>query len=125
MVIQDKKIATRTDLAALLSINNTVVILKFGAKWCGPCKFIAKDVNEYMRRMPADMTCILVDIDESLDLYSYLKTKKVVNGVPVMLAYYAGNLNGCAPDEVVIGTNMKEINLFFVKCISKYNQFPK
>jgi thiol-disulfide isomerase/thioredoxin len=123
MVIQDKTLATRTDLAALLAINNTVVILKFGANWCGPCKFIAKDVNEYMKRMPADMTCILVDIDDSIDLYAYLKTKKVVNGVPVLLAYYAGNLNCCAPDEVVIGTNMKDINLFFVKCITKYNQF--
>jgi thiol-disulfide isomerase/thioredoxin len=121
MVIQDKTIATRIDLAALLSINKTVVILKFGAKWCGPCKFIAKNVNEYMRLMPADITCILVDIDESIDLYSYLKTKKVVNGVPVMLAYYAGNINSCAPDEVVIGTNMKEIHNFFVKCVTKYN----
>ena len=120
MPISTETIETRTDLSNLLKQNDSVVILKLGAVWCGPCKKIEKEVHEYMNKMPNEFTCMLLDIDECFDLYAFLKSKKIVNGIPALLAYYKGNTH-YAPDEVVIGTNPEELRNFFEQCVKAYS----
>ena len=61
--------------------NPGVLIIKFGATWCGPCKQIDPLVKECMSKMPSNIQCVVVDIDDSLELYAFLKKKRVVNGV--------------------------------------------
>lgn len=120
MPISSETIETRNDLSELLKNNKNVVVLKLGAEWCGPCKKIEKEVNAHMEKMPHDMTCMILDVDECFDLYAFLKSKKIVVGIPSLLAYFKGNTH-YAPDEVVIGTDLNELNQFFAKCIAAYN----
>jgi thiol-disulfide isomerase/thioredoxin len=115
MTISDAKIISRQDLHDALTKNTGLLIIKLGAEWCGPCKKIESAVNFYMSHMPANATCVMVDIDESFDLYSFLKFKKVVNGIPSILMYEKGNTN-FIPDEVHIGSDVAKVQMFFEKC---------
>ena len=55
-----------------------------------------------------------------MELYYALKTKKMVNGIPSILAYY-GNVERdmnqwYIPSDSVIGGDENEVNLFFNRC---------
>jgi thiol-disulfide isomerase/thioredoxin len=101
----------------LLKTNPGVFIFKFGAEWCSPCKKIKKFVDKVSLVLPANIMYIFsVDVDECFDLYAYLKQKKMVSGIPVMLAYKAGNIT-YAPDASVSGTDENEIKYFFDTCL--------
>lgn len=109
-------IENKTAFAQLLQSNPGVLIIKFGAEWCGPCKKIENQVNSCMLNMPENIQCVIVDIDQSIEIYGFLKTKKMLNGIPAILAYYSGNLN-YIPDDVVVGADPSQITLFFERCL--------
>jgi thioredoxin 1 len=109
---------SKTEFYQVLLSNPGVVILKFGAEWCGPCKLIEAQVKELMEKMPADKTVnAIIDVDESIDLYMFLKNKKMVKGIPTILCYKHGNTD-FAPDDCVIGADSIEVNAFFSRCLS-------
>ena len=114
----DDPLITRVDLGKLLGKNNGVLIIKFGAKWCGPCKNIESLVNQYFDMMPDDISTIEVDIDEAFDIYGFLRSKKVVNGIPVILAYYK-DITHYIPDDVVVGIDPVKIHQFFTRCTTQ------
>ena len=96
-----------------LLINNPgAFIIKFGADWCGPCKQIESQVHLLMTQMPEQIQCAIINIDDSLEVYAFLKSKKMVNGIPVILCYYKGNVS-YIPDDVVIGADVQQINTLF------------
>ena len=98
---------------SLLQQNPGVIIIKLGAEWCGPCKKIEQPVTEWMKRMPKKwIQCIILDIDESFEIYATLKQKKMVNGIPAILAYYQGNVS-VIPDDIIVGADLNQIKLFF------------
>jgi hypothetical protein len=68
--------------------------------------------------MPDNVQGAIIDVDESFDVYSFLKSKKMVNGIPVVLAYYKGNFN-YIPDTSVIGADKKQLLAFFQECYKK------
>ena len=106
----------RKQFAELLQVNPGLIIIKFGADWCGPCKLIEQDVISGFRSMPNNVQCVIVDIDVSVDLYAYLKMKKMVNGVPVLLCYKKGNLS-FVPDEAIGGPDSVKLRRFFQSCL--------
>ena len=107
---------TRNMLADMVARNDRgIIVVKFGAIWCGPCKKIEPYVNVAMAQMPQNVYCYLVDIDQSVDLYAYLKAKKVVSGVPSILAYYPGSIL-IAPEQRVVGADHTAVNQFF-ECV--------
>ena len=77
-----------------LTTNPGVIIVKFGATWCGPCKTIAVQSHRYMHDMsvefPDNVICCDIDVDESFELYATLKQKKMVSGIPSILCWYKG-----------------------------------
>jgi thioredoxin 1 len=119
-------IPTTQDFAKYLQDNPGVFIVKFGAEWCGPCKkvdpLIKQRISELMTNTSpetqAKLQFAIIDIDDSLEVYSFLKTKKMVNGIPALLAWYKGNVN-YIPDEVVLGADTNQIELFFRRCYDK------
>lgn len=110
-------IMDRTAFVELLKTNTGLIIIKFGADWCKPCKLIEDYVNEKFNSMPDNVTCLKVDIDENLDLYAFLKSKKMVTGVPTILCYEKGN-ETYIPADAVSGTDNKELDGFFDRCLT-------
>ncbi len=119
MAVSNKKIIsgfdTREDFFNLLKVNPGLVIIKFGATWCGPCKKIKHVVDAFFATSPDNVICADVDVDESFDLYGFFKSKKMVNGIPVMLCYVKGN-ETFIPDDSVTGIDPTALDSFFKRC---------
>ena len=90
--------------------------VKLGATWCGPCSRIQPIIDSYIKKLPKIVNCYFIDIDDNIELYSFFKNKRRINGVPALLAYYKGNASYIS-NETVIGANIPEIHTFFEKCI--------
>jgi|TARA_B100000424_G_scaffold266783_1_gene258494 thiol:disulfide interchange protein len=106
----------RNSFIDLLKENTGLIMLKFGAEWCNPCKQIEDYVEKKFSEMPTDVTCIKIDVDEHLDLYAFLKSKKMVQGIPTILCYEKGN-ETYIPIDIVSGTDEKELDNFFKRCL--------
>lgn len=119
------KIANAQALSDLLQVNPGLIIIKLGATWCGPCKKIEPLVTSWLKQMPEQVQIALIDIDENIDLYGFLKKKRVVNGVPTILAYYPEN-DHYFPDDMTSGSDNNDTNNFFLRCAdylrTNYNQ---
>ena len=85
------EVRDREQFLAILKENPGIMVFKFGADWCAPCQTIKDDVEQYFANTPDNVLCFDLDIDESFDLYAFLKSKKMVTGVPSILAYVKGN----------------------------------
>jgi len=105
-----------TDFQEIMENNPGLVIIKLGATWCGPCKVIAPDVQAMFDAMPSNVQCLSIDIDENINLYSFLKKKRVVNGVPAILCYKRGNTSN-VPDDYMIGASKDKLQAFSERCI--------
>ena len=112
------EIENRNHFAELLKQNPGLFIIKFGADWCGPCKKIERLVHEWFNKTNDKVQCALIDVDESFDIYAFLKSKKMVNGIPAILCYYKDNHN-YVPDDIVIGADVAQVNAFFTRNLSK------
>jgi len=99
----------------LLKHNPGIIIIKLGAEWCGPCKLIKNVVHGFFASSPVEVVCADVDVDKSMNFYSFLKSKKMVNGIPVMLCYKKGN-ETFIPDDTVTGADAVQLDGFFRRC---------
>lgn len=101
-----------------LQKNPGLIIIKFGATWCGPCKAVEKQVHDWLDKMPETVQSFVIDIDECFEVYAFLKSKKMVNGIPVILCYDKGNFN-YIPSDSIIGADKNGIDAFFNRCLTK------
>lgn len=115
------KVITKIDSVVafqqLLIDNPGVVVLKFGAEWCGPCKKIESLVEQWFAAMPNTVQCCMIDVDECFELYGFLKAKRRINGIPAILAYRKGNLN-YIPNDMMAGADVAQVNAFFQRCLN-------
>jgi thiol-disulfide isomerase/thioredoxin len=109
------EIANRDAFFLLLQNNPGLIILKLGSSWCGPCKLIEKSVHGFFASSPPEVVCGDIDVDQSFDFYSFLKSKKMVNGIPVLLCYKKGN-GTYIPDDIITGADPQGLHQFFTRC---------
>lgn len=109
------EIANREAFFTLLQHNTGLIVLKLGASWCQPCKTIEKPVHAFFATSPPEVICGDIDVDQSFDFYSFLKSKKMVNGIPVLLCFKKGNAT-FIPDDIVTGSDPVQLHQFFVRC---------
>jgi thiol-disulfide isomerase/thioredoxin len=106
-----------------LQTNAGLVILKFGAEWCGPCKRIDPLVQAYYDRIVVDpfyssrVTCGLIDVDANFEVYGFLKSKRRVRAIPAMLCWYKGNAT-YIPDEMIEGSDESQLHGFFERILT-------
>lgn len=122
-----KQIITELDVAQLeklqATMGNSLIIIKFGAEWCGPCKKIAPTYKTFISKSASNIICADIDVDENLDLYMALKKYKMVQGIPVFLAFYGDVKRDkwYIPDDSVVGADEKSVAEFFKRCEDKAN----
>ena len=101
----------------LLTKNNTTVLLKFGATWCMPCQKIKTYCNEQFVKLPENVLCFDLDIDDNFELFATLKQKKMVVGVPTLLGYYCKSDRGMSDwyrsDISISGSDCTKLSKFF------------
>ena len=106
----------RNDFLAILKSNQGVMIFKYTADWCKPCKTIKTLVDSHFETLSSENTmCFEVDIDDNFDLFAYMKTKKMMKGIPTLMAYKQGTTS-FIPDDSISGTDVNEIIAFFSRC---------
>jgi hypothetical protein len=93
-----------------LDENNSVLIVFVTGSNCLPCERAKPIVMKKMEGVNYRM--IHLDRDRDTDIYSALRTKKQVKGVPTLLAYQAGNYTLIA-DLSISGANPSAIEEFF------------
>jgi thiol-disulfide isomerase/thioredoxin len=109
------EIPNREAFFHVLKNNPGLIVLKLGAEWCGPCKVIKSAVDGFFVSSPPEVVCGDIDVDRSFDFYSFLKSKKMVNGIPALLCYKKGNAT-YIPDDMVTGADPTQLHLFFKRC---------
>lgn len=125
-VVEEKKVIREflpDQLKNLILSNDKTgkhcIVIKFTAEWCGPCKSIKELCNNKFNDMPENVILSEIDIDNSVELYMFLKRGKirVVNGIPALLAWYPNDDRDenlwYLPDDSVAGSNVEGINYFF------------
>ena len=73
---------------------------------------IASGDSQRLKNIDDRVTYITLDVDDAFDLYGFLQSKKMVSGIPAVLAYAKGNTN-YASDFAVASCKATEINAFF------------
>lgn len=96
--------------------NKEVILMKFSAEWCKPCKKIKSLVETKYLELPSNVIIVEIDIDESLDLYMEFKNKKMLTGVPTLFAFH-GDIKKeenlwYVPDRTVSGSEQSNIEKF-------------
>ena len=99
----------KTDLKA--------VIIKLGATWCGPCQKIKPLCSACFKHMPSNVISFDIDCDDNMELYSFFKNKRMMNGIPAIFAYTINknrdNNLWYIPNMSVLGSDDNQIkNLF-------------
>lgn len=112
----------RGEFKALLENNPGIVIVKFGATWCKPCRDCKEQVYSFFGRAPSNVVCLDLDVDQNADLYSYLKRMKQVNGIPAFLAFFQDNVS-YAPNIGITGSHPDQIGRFFQICYETSRRF--
>lgn len=112
------------DLEKLLvgQTSDKLFIIKFGAPWCGPCNKIKPMANAAMSKLSEihgeRVVCVDICIDDDLDLYGELKRRRIVKGVPSILAYRGTDMQDpwYQPMDSVSGGDEAKISAFFERC---------
>lgn len=86
--------------------NNSVVIIKASAKWCGPCKTIQPFFAEKISQLPTKVSIIFIDINDAPSL----SRKLSIRAVPCIMSIINGQ-----PCDVIVGANKDKINNFINK----------
>ena len=107
--------SSRQDFMNLLKSNPGLIIIKSGATWCKPCQAITPVLEGFFATSPPNVICADVDVDESFDLYAFMKSKKMVNGIPAILMYKRGNIT-FVPNDSVSGADPTALHNFFRRC---------
>ena len=68
----------------LARAGNKVVVVDFTAKWCGPCKKIAPQLEKLSETYAASMNVFSVDVDEVRELVEHFK----VSSMPTFIFFY-------------------------------------
>jgi len=113
---------TLAEFYQILSHNDNLVIFKFGADWCAPCKKIDPLVEKWFAFLSenTNIQTVFVDVDASFELYAFLKTKKMIQGIPTLLAYKKDNTSYTFDDSVV-GADFSHVEEFFQRCLTAAN----
>lgn len=100
--------------------DKKIVVLKFTAGWCGPCKKIKPYCEEFCKNMSKNILFYEIDVDESIELYIKFKKIKMVNSIPAILVYYPEERDyWYIPNDSCNTSDLNVLNDLFKRLIDK------
>ena len=117
-----EKIESLAEFKTILENNPGQIIIKFGAEWCKPCQTVEPLVKKWFAAMPDTVQTILIDVDECFELYAYMKSRRMIHGIPAILMYLKGNTDFIYDDSVA-SSKAADIDAFFNRCLGR-NKTP-
>ena len=110
-----KEFNSRSEFLETISQNkHKVLLFKFTASWCKPCQKIKKEVDSLISHLNDHIECYELDVDENFDVYAFLKSKKMLTGIPSILVYYPGNTS-YGSDQSISGTDINSYKNMFLQ----------
>ena len=117
--MSDQDEMSRGDYINMIANKKLPLFVKFTAPWCGPCKKIKPTVDNFLNTPNSKKVQYLeIDIDNSIDVYAFLKSKKMVNGVPTLM-FYEMNNKSFAPTISVSTGSIDIVEKFFAAVVAK------
>jgi thiol-disulfide isomerase/thioredoxin len=110
------EIYSKAQFFNMLESNPGLIIIKFGASWCKPCKKIKEPVEVFFTQTPNNIVCCDIDVDDCEEIYTFLRGKRMINGIPTIFCYKKGNIE-YAPDDSFTGTDLTGLESFFKRCV--------
>lgn len=121
------ELETRQDLTNHLKTTKfEYTILKFTATWCGPCQKVQPEIEKILEELNTKFTnninkfeYISVDVDNNFDLFAFLKSKKMVRGIPAIFLYKKASYTASdvehmyIPQSSISGTKIEDIKSLF------------
>ena len=99
--------------------DKKVIVIKFGAEWCGPCNRIKPYCHNVFKKSSNKVICFDINIDEeeNIELYQAYKQKKMIKTIPAIFAYSQNKERNYQhwwiPDFSVNTSNIQELDIFF------------
>ena len=88
----DEEGISRKQYMDMIANKTKPLFVKFTASWCGPCKKIKPHVDNFLTpEVMSKITYLEIDIDDSIDVYAFMKSKKMLSGVPTLFVYAMDN----------------------------------
>jgi thioredoxin 1 len=81
------KMINETEFNELLK-SEKILVVDFGAEWCGPCKMIAPIIDELSTEYKENATIVKVDVDNTPEL----ARKFGISGIPTLMFFKDGKL---------------------------------
>ena len=86
--------------------SNAVVMVDFGATWCGPCKALAPRVEEIEKEFEGKAVVGTADVDECSDLAARFR----IRNVPTVLFFKGGEMKDKSVGLVAKETLVEKLN---------------
>lgn len=117
MTITKLNFKSRSEFREYINNNkHKIIILKVYADWCSPCRAIQADVvRRFSNLKVSDENKILIELskDDNPDVCSSMR----IRAIPTIISFIKGD--AC---EVYMGTDLTELDYFFIKSYDKYIQ---
>ena len=82
-------INTKTDFKNAIN-NSSIVVIKIGAEWCGPCKMMNKIISSIEQNY-GDKLALFYEIDADSDSTNFIVNEYDVMNLPTFLFFKNGN----------------------------------
>jgi len=77
--------------------QGNLVLVKFGADWCGPCRMVDKELDKLRGRVPS-LDIVKIDVDEKPHLASHYG----VSGIPRLILFRQGQVKASRSGAVPV-----------------------
>ena len=86
--------------------NNNVVVVKFGATWCTPCRTIDPIIERVGKQLEAKAKVISIDVEDEPDL----ATKYKIRNIPTILYFKNGEIKDKSVGSITESDFVNRIN---------------
>lgn len=106
MVLIVNSLQTRDDFKRfILEHKNSLIVVKFYADWCKPCKKIKDVVYDLFKNVEHNSKILInVNIESGRDIKSYFRIRQF----PTLMSIKDG-----MPDKIVASSDIDDLNKFF------------